>query len=248
MCDENYRENHHYAISDSGELMHICDAHERDGDFFCPYCKCKMIKKCGEKNAWHFAHDWRYENDDKRECSHESYLHFLAKLKLKDWFEKSESIILYYDNISKCKFIEDCKWKKTGDRCATRKLEKVDLKKCLTDCQLEKTVDVNGDQYRPDLLWRNPSKPKNDIFVEIKVTHECSQEKKNSSARIIEFEINSEEDIENIVSSNIVKESPTVRFYGFKPKASYDPDIEAKHTLKKIYLLRVWKSYCYHRM
>ena len=74
-----------------------------------------MLKRCGNIRAWHFAHDYRYENDVNKECSYESYLHAFAKLRLKQWFEESESIILHYQQSMACKYAKDCIWIGCGD-------------------------------------------------------------------------------------------------------------------------------------
>jgi len=241
MINESRMEQH-YAVSKSGVLLHINDAHESNEDCFCPYCGCRMLKKCGNIRTWHFAHDYRYENEVNKECSYESYLHEYAKLRLKQWFEESPSIMLYYNQPAVCKFLKDCKWKDDEDICSRTIEKSVDLKKCLTDCQIEETVHVNDDRFRADLYWSNPSKPDNNILVEIKVTHECTQKKKRSNARIIEFEVYSEEDVEKIVSSDI-RESETVHFYGFNPPEEVDDDIPARHQLAKFVFYDSGKAY-----
>lgn len=43
MKDE-YRMEQHYAVSESGHLVHIAEAHLSSEDFYCPHCKCRMLK------------------------------------------------------------------------------------------------------------------------------------------------------------------------------------------------------------
>ena len=69
-----------------------------------------------------------------------------------------------------------------------------------------------------DLYCESYTNPNSSIFIEIFVTHECSQEKKSSGIRIIEFAIQLEEDILNIVNSTKLIESEKVRLYKFKRK------------------------------
>lgn len=88
-----------------------------------------------------------------------------------------------------CKYATDCIWMGSGDECSRLDEKTVDLKKYLTVCRLEETVHVDDDRFRADLLWSNPNNSKNDILIEIKVTHECTQKKKESHKRIIEFEV-----------------------------------------------------------
>ena len=236
------RMEQHYAVSKSGVLVHINEAHDSKEDCFCPHCGCRMLKRCGNIRAWHFAHDYRYENDVNKECSYESYLHAFAKLRLKQWFEESQSIILHFKQTMGCKYTKDCIWKKSGDRCSRHSKKTVDLKKYLTLCKLEETVHVGDDRFRADLLWSNPDNPKNDILIEIKVTHECTQKKKESHKRIIEFEVHSEEDVENIVANDIL-EGDNVRFYGFSPKDIVDEVMLARYSLTKFIYYRTGKAF-----
>ena len=236
------RMEQHYAVSKSGVLVHINKAHDSKEDCFCPHCGCRMLKRCGNIRAWHFAHDYRYENETNKECSYESYLHAFAKLRLKKWFEESQSIMLHYKQPTTCKYAKDCIWKECGDECSRLDEKPIDLKKCLTRCSLEETVHVDDNMFRADLLWSNPNNSKNDILIEIKVTHECTQKKKESHKRIIEFEVHSEEDVENIVANDI-QESETVRFYGFKPKDIVDDEMHPRYSLTKFIYYSSGKAY-----
>ena len=236
------RMEQHYAVSKSGVLVHINEAHESKEDCFCPHCGCRMLKRCGNIRAWHFAHDYRYENDVNKECSYESYLHAFAKLRLKQWFEESESIILHYQQSMACKYAKDCIWIGSGDECSRLDEKTVDLKKYLTVCRLEEIVHVDDDRFRADLLWSNPNNSKNDILIEIKVTHECTQKKKESHKRIIEFEVHSEEDVENIIVNDI-QEGDTVRFYSFNPKDIVDEVIPARYSLSKFIYYSTGKAF-----
>ena len=239
--DYENRMEQHYAVSKSGVLVHINEAHESKEDCFCPHCGCRMLKRCGNIRAWHFAHDYRHQNNVNKECSYESYLHAFAKLRLKQWFEESPSIILHYQQSKVCRYTKDCIWKESDDECSKLVEKTVDLKRCLTDCKIEGTVHVDDDRFRADLLWSNPVNSKNDILIEIKVTHECTQKKKESHKRIIEFEVHSEEDVENIVANDI-QESETVRFYGFKPKDIVDDEMHPRYSLTKFIYFRSGKA------
>ena len=226
------RMKQHYAVSKSGVLVHINEAHDSKEDCFCPHCGCRMIKHCGSIRTWHFVHDYRYQKVVNKDCTYESYLHAFAKLKLKQWFEKSPSIILHYQQPIVCEYARDCIWMESGDACSRLGEKTIDLKDYLTVCRLEETVHVDDDRFRADLLWCNPYKPNIYILIEIKVTHECTQKKKESNKRIIEFEVHSEEDVESIVANDI-QESDTVRFYGFSPDDIVDEALPARYSLYK---------------
>lgn len=97
--EKEFRREQHYAVSQKGVLSHIKEAHYNSEEYYCPHCGCRMLKRCGKIRAWHFAHDWRYANETQKNCSYETYLHGYAKLRLKQWFDESESIILHYQPV-----------------------------------------------------------------------------------------------------------------------------------------------------
>ncbi len=45
-----------YAVDKNGNKVLIDSLREKEGDFFCPFCKKKVVPKMGEKKVWHFAH------------------------------------------------------------------------------------------------------------------------------------------------------------------------------------------------
>ncbi|MBD5366400.1 MAG: hypothetical protein HDR82_05225 [Bacteroides sp.] len=234
----NNRKEQHFAVSSNGELHHINEAHNSIDDYYCLNCGCHMLKKCGNIRQWHFAHDWRNATLEQRNCSYESYLHRYAKLRIKQWFEDSESIKIHLKKYYNCSYFDSCKLKNKY-HCRTSDIESIDLKRYLDICEIEKEIQINGHSFRPDLLWCQSDNPRNNIFVEVKVTHKCTDQKINSSARIIEFSINSEEDIENIITHDIAENDITT-FYGFKKR-----DV-AKHKsispLHKLIKFRLYKS------
>lgn len=218
-----FRREQHYAISQNGVLTEINDAQKSNEDFFCPHCRCKMLKRCGKIRRWHFAHDWRDATEEQKKCSYESYLHAYTKIRFKEWFENHEQIIVRYNQRSICSSYKTCKWKDFREvhQCKKEETKRFNIKEKLNKCSVEKEVNVNGNRFRPDLLWYNENNPQICIFIEIKVTHECTDKKKDSNNRIIEFDIRSEEDVERIISEDIT-ESDTIRFYGFKTEKLTD--------------------------
>lgn len=239
MKKDEYRKEQHYAISTSGRLVHITEAHLSGEDFYCPHCKCRMLKKCGNIRSWHFAHDYRYQYNINFNCSYESYLHAYAKLRLKQWFDESSQIILHYQQKYVCKFQKTCKWlNDSANECCVFKDKTYNLKKCLTQCHIEEYVRSQDNSFRADLLWSSQKKSKNNILIEIKVSHGCTQKKRISNLRIIEFEIHSEEDVDVIVNNDI-RECDSVKFYGFSPKCiSTEKDVSPKFKLVKFILYK----------
>lgn len=239
-----YRKEQHYAVSKYGMLVHIKDAHKSNDDFYCPFCRCRMIKKCGKKREWHFAHDYRFANEEQKKCSYETYLHGYAKIRIKQWFDESKSLVLHLNKLYKCSLFDGCFWRKIEDACVDIKKESYDLKKFFNKCDVEKNIRLGEDVFRPDLLWYNEENPNKYIFVEIKVTHECTEQKKNSDAHIIEFEVHSEEDVEKLVAGCEIEESEVIKYYGFKiDNVAVDGQITPQHKLDKFILYSSGKVY-----
>lgn len=214
------RNEQHYAVSKDGLLTYIREAHNSSEDFFCPYCQCRMIKKCGKKRVWHFAHDYRYDNESQKKCSYESYLHSFAKLRLKQWFDESESMPIQYKQTTFCEKIDTCK---LAERIQCNQISTIthDLKKWFDNCEVEVSARECNGTYRADLLLTSSKLQEERLYIEINVTHGCTKKKIESGARIIEFDITSEEDVEYIVSHGI-EESEKVRIYGFKDSEKTD--------------------------
>lgn len=159
------------------------------------------------------------------------YLHNYAELRLKQRFDESadsgEFIVQYYV-IEKCKSYHECKLKDevkcNGDPKLT--LKQLNLRDLYDTCTIEK----GEDKYIADLLLTNSKdssvKP---MFLEIYVTHKCTDKKINSGYPIIEIKIKQKEDADNEIIENasslvdeyLFMQSETIRktapiiFYGF---------------------------------
>lgn len=210
--------SHNYQHFALDENQNIIDIHHTENApeqrYYCPHCRKEMIAKRGSIRQWHFAH-----KSDK--CSYDKYLHSIAEMMIMDWFNRQSSIALVMENPEKCSRYNDCAFRvdeycmRTGQVC-------YDLKKYYSRCTKEHRY---GD-FVADLFCESDKNPNSPIFIEIFVTHECSTEKKSSGIRIIEFRIQSEEDILNIVNSSRIRESDTIRLYNFKQKETFTEEIE----------------------
>ncbi len=227
------KSNHyqHFALDFSNNIINIKDVSNLNNQkYFCPYCKEEMITKCGKIRQWHFAHK-------TKKCSYDKYLHSIAEKMIMDWFNTKEHILLYLNNTERCDKYDKCFfWNKTN--CTSGRKDKFDLKKYYSRCYQEyKYKSFIADLYCDN----NNISLEAPIFIEIFVTHECSQEKKNSGIRIIELVIQSEEDILNIVSNNKLYESEKVRMYNFKRKELLTTKFSSP--LQKYILHKSLKSY-----
>ncbi len=224
-----------YALDAESKIIAIEQA-QKGREYFCPFCSGLMITKQGNKRRWHFAH----KNNDHK-CSYESYLHKLAKMRVAECFNASESFKISFHPKSTCS-ITDCPLG-LSKRCEwTASKKEFDLKQFYNHCAEEVVVD----KYRADLLISNSDKPDRDpIFIEFQVSHKSSEEKLKSGYRIIEIQIESEKDINNIVSSSSICEpdndeycinpNEKIKFYNFKADTHEIPN--HKHQMHKF---RFW--------
>ncbi len=197
----------HFALDADNRIVDIKDVDSSDGQKYnCPHCHNEMITKRGNVRQWHFAH-----KADK--CSYDKYLHSIAEIMIMDWFNQNEHISLSIRSYAKCDKYDNCVFHDETS-CKERSMVSFDLKTYYSTCIKEQRYG----NYVADLFCKNENNPDSPIFIEIFVTHECSQEKKNSGIRIIELVIQSEEDILNIVNSTNLTEGKNVRLYNFKRK------------------------------
>lgn len=218
------RHHQHYALDGQGNLVHIKDTSPGEG-YYCISCGEEMIPKKGEKNEHHFAH-----KQDTPHCSSETYLHELAKRKISRWLEEQPKIDLKLTSV--CKKQYRCRFEDT--RC-----EGPILSYNIKDLFNYIGVETKYGEYIPDILLLSKQK-KQPLFIEIYVTHACTPKKRASGFRIIEFEIDSERDIERIVESNLIEDYGNIRLYGFKkPKAMPNKP----HTVGRITIYKSGKPY-----
>lgn len=197
----------HFALDINNSIIDIQNTDDLNNQqYFCPYCHKEMIPKRGNIRQWHFAH-----KSDK--CSYDKYLHSIAEIMIMAWFNKNGTVMLSMNNYEKCDRYGSCAfYDKVSCNGTTR--AQFDLKKYYSKCIKEHRYGG----FIADLYCESYTNPNSPIFIEIFVTHECSQEKKSSGIRIIELAIQSEEDILNIVNSTKLIESEKVRLYNFKRK------------------------------
>ena len=166
------------------------------------------------------------------------YLHNYAELRIKQRFDESlssgEFPVRYYA-AEKCPENSACKLK-ANLKCKGEPkpvLKTLNLRKLYDTCSIEK----GADKYIADLLLTNSQddsiKP---MFLEVFVTHKCTENKIASGYPIIEIKINSKEDADNAIVENageVVDEYmfmqsenknalPPIAFYGFKREVPFN--------------------------
>ena len=234
-----------YALDEQGRTVCIDDISDDDKmthTYFCISCGAIVIPKRGKIKKWHFAHKGTEEH-----CNPEKYLHKLAKRLVREKFYNSDSFeVSYYQDV-KCSLLQTCAFAEKYE-CHYKMLKTYDLKKYYDTCEEERPIE----NFRADLLLTNSKIPDRDpILLEMQVTHECEEEKKNSKLHIIELRIEDEDGIKNLLkttlkeNANADRDIDTIgfaKFYNFEKKCKIPEPIEAK-TISRFYLYNSGKAY-----
>lgn len=212
---------YNYALDNQGNVISIVDVPEEghlEKEFFCIGCGGPMVAAIGPKRRY-FRH-----KADETNCNQESYLHKLAKFRIKQRFEDfSKPFEIQFHGIKECeghcKFFEE-------HRCSFEDdLSPLDLHKFYDTCEIEKGIDG----FVADLLLSHSKYPsRKPVLIEVYVKHRCTEEKINSGNKIIEVSVDSEETLEHLFSEpwkdckntrfNRSEASVTSQyFYGFSP-------------------------------
>lgn len=170
------------------------------------------------------------------------YLHNRSEYIIKQRFDESAESGVFpvqYYIIEKCPIYDECRLK-TKFRCngsPKASLKSLNLRELYDTC----TPERGSDRYVADLLLTN-SKDKSirPLFLEIFVTHKCSENKINSGHQIIEIKINEEKDAENDIIENVgdivdeyvfmqpenTKTIPPIQFFGFERNKEYKEHVK----------------------
>lgn len=193
-----------YALDKDNKIVGVQDS-SKESYYKCPHCQDEMRPRQGSKRAWHFAHK-------RVECSYSNYLHTLACIKICDWFNSASEVLVELPAKIYCPSKENCLFFNEMGGCTSREIKSYNLKKYYNTATRERDYG----NFRVDILLGSEElEAREPIFLEIYVTHKCSEEKLRSGIRIIEFSIKSEEDIENIIKAPI-RRSHLVAFHNFK--------------------------------
>lgn len=232
---------YHYALNENGDIIDISDVTKEDRKsqrFFCINCGEEMIAKLGEIKSRHFAH-----KAETLDCNSETYLHKLAKLRLKEKFYSAASFEIAYWQEVKCSDKSSCPFFKE-EECKEKRLKSFDLKKYYDTCQEEQRED----SFIADLKISSSQNPKRPpVTIEIYVSHKCSLPKKESGIRIIEVRIKDESDIQDLILHPIAEDedcrysfeprNPKCRFYGFNKEAKHLDSLDVR-SIPRFYLFK----------
>ncbi|MBQ7855142.1 MAG: hypothetical protein IJ352_09030 [Muribaculaceae bacterium] len=233
--DKSITQNYSYATDEKGILVHVNDA-VRGQLYKCPYCSGQMTPHMGKIRKWHFTHKANLDN-----CSYESYLHKIAKICIKNAFISSSNFNISYDVPVRCNL--NCSIMNHSN-CYDTQIMQFNLKEYYDTCQEE----VKYKNFIADLILSSSTKEIDPILIEIYVSHKSTEEKLTEGVRIIEIEIKSEEDIDDICLNRMIYgeriskfrylkgERPKNIFYNFKreylvPPSSFSQKRPYKHIL-----------------
>lgn len=196
---------------------------DRNKEFTCLGCGRELIPVLGDIKERHFRHKAELT------CSGETYLHNLAKHRFHDAYskclEEKKPFMIHVSRQSKCTFYEQ----KLGSPCLSITNESFDLTKWFSEPPL---LESRHGEFIPDVLLKSGKGVP--LFVEIKVSHACSQDKIDSGHRIMEIEVNSVEDTD---FSNGVGKDSSVSLFNFNLEKSFNCrgvcDRNDRHEYKK---------------
>ena len=192
-----------YAKDQNGNIFEISDVTPKLREttiFTCLGCGKQMQANLGNHNEHYFSHN---PGEDTL-CNRETYLHQIAKAKFLNLFkkckDKDEPLILEYAGPSKCEE-SPCPFGMLSPCTKDISAQHFEILPKFSTAQ-EEQWDEN---FKPDILLTNPNG--DSLYIEIAVTHKCSEKKKNSKVPIIEFLIKDEDDLKIFESGTFFESS-----------------------------------------
>lgn len=199
-----------YALDENGRLTHISDA-VRSAPYTCPGCKSPLTAILGEVKAKHYRHVDAC-------CSLESYLHICAKEAFYHHYIQSlksgTAIKLVLERIVNC---EGPRLDLLGDRrigCQELVPASYNLLRIFDRADLEARHNRTG--LQPDIMLSDSLNDRH-CYIEICVTHPCTEEKIGSGIPILEFKISSASDIQMLLSGTYLISDERVSAYNWHP-------------------------------
>ena len=190
-----------YAWDNDRHIVEISTVNKQlrgNTQYYCISCGKELIPRLGDKNQHHFAHK---SSDDTISCNNETYLHKLAKIKIKEKFDRVDTFIIKLHKNIICSSVKTCEFSQGAKTCCEQQEKIVNLKSYYDTCTIEKQIG----NFKADILLENSTRPIKPLLIEICVTHPCSEEKINSKLPIIEIPVSSEDDIKEIEMSTELK-------------------------------------------
>ena len=206
-----------YCLNENNDLVHISSVsveNRHSCTFHCLECGQPLIAKIGKIKVPHFAH----RTDTA--CNGESYLHKLAKRRIREKFMSVDSFPIIFVRDVPCQDSEQCPCC-DKNHCLERNISiPSDLKIWKGNILYDKCQEeVRLGEFQPDLLLTGPIEEKlGPVFIEVYKTHESEKSKVTSRFKIIETtKIKTEADIDDIIKMGFI-EGQNCKTYNFSPK------------------------------
>jgi len=194
-----------FALDDNNQIIDIQNLTIYDRkNYICLGCKDILRPVLGAAREKHFRHKVGAE------CNGETYLHILGKR----LFEHT-----YRSCLKNCQPFEICfKQYKVCTFCHLQgpctignfNLIKYDLVLLFKEISIEEL----DSQFIPDITLKNPAGEV--VYIEIAVSHKCSDVKLQSGKRIIEIALKDEKDADLILLKLLSSEDKGITFHNFK--------------------------------
>ena len=195
MTTESNSIQYAYALDNHGTLTHIKDT-QRSHTYTCPGCKSSLTPVLGEIITKHFRHS-------EECCALETYLHQCAKEAFFYCYQqalKSEiPIKLELKRSVSCNGARFALIRSKVSQCQISVPARYNLTQFFGLAKLEKRDKITG--LQADVMLCNAS-GKRRCYVEMCVTHPCSQKKIDTGIPIIEFKVQSTADIQMLLSGS----------------------------------------------
>lgn len=199
-----------YALDSQGTLTYIGDA-LRSHVYTCPGCKSPLTPVLGEINAKHFRHS-------EECCALETYLHKCAKeaffYRYQQALSREMPISLELERQVSCNGSRLALVRDETRRCLKSVPARYNLTQFFDQAELEKHDSITG--LRPDVMLCDATGERR-CYVEICVTHPCSQEKIEAGIPILEFKVQSAADIQMLLTGSYSIKEKSLRVFNWLP-------------------------------
>lgn len=230
MAQYNYAKNAKGAFFDIKQLDKSA-RYENNNQFFCLVCGQPMEAVLGNEREHYFRHQ---NSEAEKSCNKEAYketvLHILGKNRFVKLLEQHKEVgkPLFLGFAQRCICDKNpCPYGK-AIQCSELNDEKFEIYPTY-DQYYEETWDKI---YRPDILLK--SSDGKQMYVEIFVSHPCSEQKKSSGIPIIEISLQDEKDLELISDESFaIVDNPKIKFYN-NPISSKSISIDCNNKIEPI--------------
>lgn len=223
-----------FAFGTSGSVVDVVsltpETRHDLSPYACPGCGRELIANLGMKKVNYFSH----KIADR--CNAETYLHSLGKHAF--FSEYWKCIDEGTPFVVRQKVPGECnrEYELLGGTCTLEKVREHDLTRYFRKASLETPIDG----IIPDVLLTSED-GKEQLFVEVAVTHKCEPEKIARGTRIIEIDLSEEADLQIFEDHSLSEDDERVTLFNFE-KVPIRGDICGGSCPKSLRLFLVYPS------